>query len=96
MSVRFFKIFSGVVLAHLVMLSLVWVGFSAPLPRPPATFIYEGALPAGDTGSPTEEVWQKGKASDQISIDHFEASYFNHWIDLRGPSKSSAYDHLGF
>ncbi len=49
MSARFFKIFSGVFLAHLVVLNVVWVGFSAPFPRPPATFTYEGALPAEDT-----------------------------------------------
>jgi len=81
MSARFFKIFSGVFLVHLGVLSVVWVGFSAPFPRPPATFIYEGALPAGDTGSGTE--------GDPLGfvLDHFEASYFNHWIMLRGPSK---------
>jgi hypothetical protein len=72
------------------------VGFSAPYPRPPVIFTYEGALPAEDTGSTAEEVWQKGKASDQFAFDHFEASYFNHWIKLRDPSKTSAYVHLGF
>ena len=86
MSARFFKIFSGVFLAHLIALSVVWVGFSAPFPRPPATFTYEGALPAEVTGS-AEEVWQKGKTPDQFVLDHFEASYFNHWIELRGPTK---------
>jgi hypothetical protein len=96
MSVRFFKILLGVFLAHLVVLGVVWVGFSAPFPRPPATFTYEGALPAEGTGSGAEDVWQKGKTSDQFTLDHFEASYFNHWIELRGPSKSFTYDHLGF
>jgi hypothetical protein len=94
MSARFFKIFSGVFLAHLVVLSVVWVGFSAPFPRPPATFIYEGALPVQDTGTGAEDIWQKGKTSDRFDLDHFEASYFNHWIELRGPEKT--YDHLGF
>ena len=88
MSARFSKIFLCVFLAHLVMLSVVWVGFSVPNPRPPATFIYEGALAAGgDTGSTAEEVWQKSKTSDQFTFDHFEASYFNHWIQIRGLSK---------
>ena len=96
MSVRFFKIFSAVLVAHLAVLSIVWVGFSAPLSRPPVIFTYEGALPAQDTGKPSEEVWPQGKASDQFVFDHFEASYFNHWIRLREPSKTSVYDHLGF
>jgi len=87
MSVRFFKILSAVFVAHLVIVSVVWVGFSAPGPRPPATFTYEGALPAGYTGSTPEESWQKDHASEQIYFDHFEASYFNHWIELRGPAK---------
>ena len=100
MSARFFKIFSGVFLAHLVVLSVVWVGFSAPLPRPPATFTYEGALPE-DIGSGTQPdpFGSKGTGpltSDQFVLDRFEASYFNHWIELRGPSKSFTYDHLGF
>ena len=86
MSARFFKIFSGVLLAHLVILSVVWIGFSAPNPRLPAVFTYEGALPAGD-GRPAEEVWPKGKTPDKLDFDHFEASYFPHWIELRGPSK---------
>ena len=96
MSARFFKIFSGVLLVHLVVLNIVWVGFSAPFPRPPAAFIYEGALPAEDTGSGQKDVWQKSEMSDQFALDHFEASYFNHWITLRDPSKSFSYDHLGF
>ena len=96
MSARFFKIFSGVFLSHLIVLSVVWVGFSAPVPRPPATFTYEGALPAEETGSEAGDVWQKDKTSDQFVFDHFEASYFNHWITLRDPSKPSTYDHLGF
>lgn len=87
MSARFFKIFSGVFLAHLVCLSVIWVGFSVPYPRPPATFTYEGALGAGDTASGEEDVWQKGKMSSPFALDHFEASYFNRWIELRDPSK---------
>jgi len=78
------------------MLSVVWVGFSAPSPRPPATFTYQGALPAGDGDSTSENVWQKDKASDQISFEHLEASSLNHWIELRKPSKTFTYDHLGF
>ena len=98
MSARFFKIFSGVFLAHLVVLSLVWVGFSAPGPRPPATFIYEGALPLEDTaGSPTEMYPFRGQGLYRpihlLSITA-GASFFNHWIMLREPSKP--YDHLGF
>lgn len=67
---------------------MVWVGFSAPAQRPPATFIYEGALPLEGAGpSRAEDVWQKGKTQDQFAIDHPSASYFNHWVELRGPQK---------
>ena len=96
MSVRFFKILSGVIGAHLVIVSLVWVGFSAPFPRPPATFTFQGALPAQDAGSVSEEEWQHANAPDQFVLEHGRASLFNHWIKLRGPSKVSAYGHLGF
>ena len=88
MSARFFKIFTGVFLAHLVVLNVVWVGFSAPGPRPPATFTYEGALPPQDTSGRAEDIWQKAKTSDQFAFDHLEASYFNHWIDIRGLNKA--------
>ncbi len=92
MSVRFFKVFTGVFIFHLVGAGLVWVGFSAPVPKPPAVFIYEGEFPAGDSGSRPEEAWPKGKASDQFAVDRLEASYFNHWIRLREPSKPITYD----
>lgn len=95
MSARFFKIFSYVLLAHLVVLSVVWVGFSVPFPRPPAIFTYEGALPAEDTGmGAQEDIWPKAKTSAPLALDHLEASSINHWIMLREPSKP--YDHLGF
>jgi hypothetical protein len=92
MSARFFKIFSGVFAAHLVVLSVVWVGFSAPAPRPPATFTYEGALPVGDTGSRAEggAFDREGTGpltSDQVAFDHLDSSSFNHWIKLRDLSK---------
>ena len=70
-----------------MVLSVVWVGFSAPAPRPPATFTYEGALPAGDTASGDEEVGQSDKPSDQFAFSHLEASYSNPWDRLRAPSK---------
>ena len=87
MSVRFFKIFIGVFLVHLVVLNLVWVGFSVPNPRFPATFIYQGALPAQDSGGVPEDVGPNGKTSDQFALDPREASYFDHWIEIRNPSK---------
>jgi len=87
MSVRFFKIGAVVLLAHLVVFNAVWVGFSAPAPRLPATFVYEGALPSADAAGSQQDSWQKGGASDQLSFDRFDASYFNRWIQLRGPSK---------
>ena len=84
MSVPFFKILSGVFLAHLLVLSLVWVGFSTPFPRPPATFVYEGALPVDDSVNGGEDEWPRVKASDQFTLDHSESS---HWLKLRAPSK---------
>ena len=89
MSARFFKIFSGVFVAHLVLLSVVWVGFPVPGPRIAAAFIYDGALPASqDSGNAAPDVGQKPRKTDQVPFDRFEASYFNHWIELRDPSKS--------
>ncbi|MBF0571603.1 MAG: hypothetical protein HQL12_06985 [Candidatus Omnitrophica bacterium] len=87
MSARFCKIFLGVFLVHLVVIRLVWVGFSAPGPRLPARFTYEGELPAEYTGSQAEDVWQKDRTLDQFAVDHLDASDFNHWIGLRDPSK---------
>ena len=96
MSARFFKIISGVTVAHLVVLIVVWVGFSAPLPRPPVTFYYGGVASVEDTESPQEDAWQKGNVPDQLTLDHPDASYSNQWVSLRAPSRPSAYDHLGF
>jgi hypothetical protein len=92
MSAQFFKILSGVLVFHLALVNIIWVGFSAPLPRPPATFTYEGVLPAEDSG----DVWPKAKIGGRVDVDHFKASYFNHWIQLRDPSRSLTHDRLGF
>ena len=82
MSVRFYKIFAGVFLAHLIVLSVIWVGFSAPFPRPPATFTYEGALPAEDAGSGAEASSivagrkQGPLVSGEFALNRFDASHF--------------------
>ncbi len=97
MSARFFRVFLSVVLVHLVVLSIVWVGFSAPAPRPPATFIYEGALPAGDNGNPSGDEWQKDRTIGQFAVDHPGAPNVNHWIKIRDLEKGTSLDdHLGF
>ncbi len=89
MSARSFKIFLAVFLAHVVILSVVWVGFPVPPARIAAEFIYEGALPASqESGNAPHDVRPDLKGSDQVPFDRFEASYFNHWIELRAPSKS--------
>lgn len=75
------QIFSCVFIFHLIVLSLVWVGFSAPNPRLPATFIYAGAMPAEDTGSGTE------MSADQFTIDHVKSPDLNQWTKLRELSK---------
>jgi len=96
MSVQYFRILICVVCAHLVIVSAVWVGFPTPRPRPPATFVYEGTLPADDVSNDTEDIWQNHKMIDEIVIDHFDkTSNLNHWITLRDSSKSLKYDHLG-
>ena len=87
MSVRFYKIFASVFLAHLIILSVVWVGFSAPNPRPPATFTYEGALPVENNGRVDENVWSQKDGSSEVVLDHAEASHLSHWIKLRESSK---------
>ena len=96
MLVRFFKILVGVFVAHLIVLSVVWVGFSTPLPRAPATFTFEGALPAEDLRGGADDVWQKAKSSDRFVLDHPLTIYSNQWVGLRDPSKSKTYGHLGF
>lgn len=96
MSAQLFKIFFGVFLAHMIVLSLIWVGFSAPQPRLPASFIYDGAFSAEQASSSRGSQWTMGLSPDQIAVGHFDASYFNHWIELRNPSKSKPYDRLGF
>jgi len=88
MSARFFKIFLIVFLAHMVLLSVLWVGFPVPGARVAAAFIYEGARPAGeDSGNAMSDVGHSPKTLDPVYFDRFEASYFNHWIELRAPSK---------
>lgn len=89
MSARFFKIFLIVFLAHMVILSVLWVGFPVPPARDVAAFIYEGALPASqDSVNPVSDVGHNPKTSGPVYFDRFEAAYFNHWIELRDPSKS--------
>jgi len=87
MSARFYKILVTVFLAHLFVLNLIWVGFSAPFPKPPANFIFEGALASQDTFSVQEDVWQKGSAPDLLAVDHHESSYLDNWHTLREPTK---------
>jgi hypothetical protein len=88
MSARFLKIFSGVLLSQLVIISLIWVGFSVPLPRSPATFTWGGTVSADDNGiGVPEAVWQKGQTPDVFGVDHQKASGFDRWIRLREPLK---------
>ncbi|MBF0511243.1 MAG: hypothetical protein HQL13_02835 [Candidatus Omnitrophica bacterium] len=88
MSARFFKILSIVVMAHAVLLGMVWIGFTAPGPRPPAAFIYEGPLPLVDDKKP-QEVSGGYKEGVQIPffLDRGESSDLNHWVKLREASK---------
>ena len=72
------------------------MGFSVPFPRLPATFTYEGALPVGEVSNSQGDTWQSTKNLEQVVIDHQGASYSNHWIILRDPSKPIIHDHLGF
>jgi len=89
MSARYFKIFLAVLGAHIIILSVVWVGFPVPSARIASAFIYERALPDfQDNGSAVSDAGQNPKASNPVYFDSFEASYFNHWIELRNPSKS--------
>ena len=87
MSAQFFKIFLGVLAVHLTVLSIIWIGFSAPFPRPPARFTYEGARPAEDAGAGQEDVWPTDRSSDQFTVDHMGTARFNQWIELRVPTK---------
>jgi len=69
------------------MLYVVWVGFSAPFPRPPATFTYQGAFSAQNIPSGTMDEWQEDKGSDHFTYDHPDTSFLDHWARIRGPSK---------
>jgi hypothetical protein len=95
MSVQFYKILSVVLLLHVAVLSLVWVGFYVPLPRLQAAYIYEGALPAGTPVSTTGEAWAQEK-SDQWALDRRGSTLAGHWEDLLKPSKPFNDDNLGF
>ncbi len=86
MSARFFKILALVAGAHLVLLFVIWIGFPIPYPRPPATFTYAGALPAPYSGQ-AREIWPKGDALVPSELDHFDASGFKNWIELRDLAK---------
>jgi len=79
MSVRFYKILCIVFLAHLVALNFIWVGFSAPGPRPPARFTYEGALPL-ENGA-TEDAWHGN--TTKLILDQPETAYSNQWATMR-------------
>jgi len=89
MSARSFKIYFGVFLAHIIILSVVWVGFPVPSARIASAFIYEGALPASqEDAQALSDVGQRGRSGmPAVSFDRFEASDFNRWIELRNPIK---------
>jgi hypothetical protein len=87
MSAQFFKIFSGVLLVHATVLSVVWVGFSAPRPRPAAAFTYEGALPAQEAIRLPKENLPQEPMAGQFDLDRFQAPYFNHWMQIKGNSR---------
>ncbi len=67
-------------------LQMVWVGFSAPAPRLPATFTYEGALAALDSGA-SKETWPVPQGLTKPVADGLGQAYVNHWVEIRGPSK---------
>lgn len=92
MSARSFKIYALVATAHILVFSLVWIGFTAPNPRPAVIYTYEGALPLEEMA--TGETWQK-RNSEKLVFDHLEKNY-DPWVQSREPSKPLIYDHLGF
>jgi len=87
MSARFYKIFAAVLVLHLGLISVVWVGFPAPLPRPPARFTYEGALPADEAAPADSEQQQALPQEFNQFTPGAEDALSARWIKLRGLTK---------
>jgi hypothetical protein len=81
------KIFLGVLLAHVVVFSLIWIGFSAPGPRPPVQFTYGGSsLPEGEDNK--NGLWQP---TDKLILRYPEGVSSNYWAKFRASSKPVAH-----
>ena len=88
MSVRFFRILLCVLCAHVVIFSVVWIGFPTPGLRPHAIFTYEGALPAEENNNGSEDLLQQGRMFDKIIVDHLnKVSDPDRWVEIRNPTK---------
>lgn len=85
MSARLIKIGLIIGFVHVVVLSLVWIGFPVPLSKPGADFVYVGALVSQGNGKVTAST--KGMGMKQVEFDQFDAPTYGPWLKLRAVSK---------
>ena len=83
MKLKFFLIAAVI---HVLVISVVWVGFSVPLPRNEVMFFYNGSLASGgeigqESRGPKEGDHQK------ILWKTREAAFFAPWLQMRDLDK---------
>ena len=86
MSVRLIKISALVLISHVILFSVVLIGFPIPAPKLGAEFIYAGQLVA-DEAADAEALDGSAPALQWIEFDHFDAPTFKPWVKLRGLNK---------
>lgn len=73
---------------HVLVLSLIWVGFSIPAPQVGSLFFYLGeemtSLPLGlENGVKVDQ----GKVVDSLVVDEPSSAFFKPWIKMRELNK---------
>ena len=68
------------VIAHILVLTFVWVGFSVPNPRESVGFYYTGpSWPTQEVRAPAAE----DKALERAVADPYPGAYFVGWLGMR-------------
>lgn len=81
MSARLIKILVAVCLLHVIILSVLWVGFPVPLPKPQVDFVYVGG--SVEEGSNRSAAQSPASVAQGFDFDHFDAPTFAPWMNLR-------------
>ncbi len=79
MSARLIKVSLAVVLFHIVLLSVCWIGFPVPKPKAQVDFIYVGGSVDEDGGAVSAQM----PNSKKFDFDRFDATAFGPWMKLR-------------